>query len=225
MNIQGILLDIDDTLYDYKKLHLLALTRLSEFTDRRLSIKRAQFFKAYEEARKEVHKIHLGRASSHNRLLYLQRALEILGRSPFDAWQLNNLYWDTFINNLKVEEGVFEFLESVKNKKICLLTDLTADIQHRKVQKMGLDKYVDAIVTSEEAGSEKPNKQIFILGLKKLGLSADKVCMIGDDFEKDIIGALKMGIQPFWLNKGSINKKKNKVITFINFRELKKILS
>lgn len=225
MKIKGILLDIDNTLYDYKKINLVALSRVSKFADQYYSICKAEFLEAYEKARKEVHKTHSGRASSHNRLLYLQKALEILGRSPFGAWQLYNLYWDVFIDNLKIENDALKFLESIKYKKICLLTDLTADIQHRKVQKMGLDKYADAIVTSEEAGSEKPNKQIFILGLKKLGLPVNKVCMIGDDYEKDIVGALNMDIQAFWLNKGSSCGRNDKVVEFTRFSELIKILS
>ncbi len=65
--------------------------------------------------------------------------------------------------------------------KICLITDLTASIQFRKIINTKMDKYIDFVVTSEEAGVEKPDSVIFSLALSKLGLSSGEVIMIGDD--------------------------------------------
>ena len=62
-------------------------------------------------------------------------------------------------------------------------------------------KYLNHLVTSEEAGCEKPGQNIFRLALEKLNLEANEVCMIGDNFDKDIIGASNVSIQSIWLNR------------------------
>lgn len=64
-----------------------------------------------------------------------------------------NIYWDAFLENIIPFDGVYKLLEKYKNN-ICLVTDLTAHIQYRKVEKLKLNEYCQAIVTSEEAGKE-----------------------------------------------------------------------
>ena len=79
--------------------------------------------------------------------------------------------------------------------RIAVLTDMTAHIQYRKLERLGLTNYVDFIVTSEEAGGEKPERVMFELILDKLQLAAEDVLMVGDSQTKDIDGALCCGMQ------------------------------
>ena len=60
-----------------------------------------------------------------------------------------------------------------------------------------MDKYIGYLVTSDEAGKEKPYKDIFKLALKKLGLKASEVIMLGDNEVKDLQGAEKLGIDTY----------------------------
>ena len=83
-------------------------------------------------------------------------------------FKIYNIYWDTFLENMIPFDEVYEFLEKYKNK-ICLVTDLTAHIQYRKIEKLRLNKYISRVVTSEEVGKEKPHPYMFILALEKLG--------------------------------------------------------
>jgi putative hydrolase of the HAD superfamily len=155
---------------------------------------------AYEKARKKVHNELNETAASHNRLLYFQNMCEILTINPIQqSLKLYNIYWDTFLENITPFEGVYELLEKYQNK-ICLVTDLTAHIQYRKIHKLKLNQYCQSIVTSEEAGKEKPNPLMFKLALQKLNLKSSEVCMIGDNFKKDIFGANSLNIHTIWLN-------------------------
>ena len=99
-------------------------------------------------------------------------------------------------------ENVTEYLEAHKSKgvKICILTDLTAHIQYRKIEKLGLAKYVDFLVTSEEVGVEKPHPSMFIKALQKLECKPSEAVMIGDSWSKDIVGANALGIPSIWIN-------------------------
>lgn len=78
---------------------------------------------------------------------------------------------------------------------VCLITDLTAEIQLRKIVHLKIEKLIDLVVSSEEAGADKPHNSIFALALKKLRLSRKEVVMIGDDSRKDIKGARALGIR------------------------------
>jgi len=223
MKYKGLILDIDNTLYDYKSTHENAFELLVLETKKETNKNKDTVIEAYIQARKEIHIELSETASSHNRLLYIQRMLELLHVNSMNlSLKLYNTYWNTFLNTMKPYNNVIEFLNHHKDKSICLLTDLTAHIQHRKVEKLGLDKYADFIVTSEEAGKEKPHPYMFMLALKKMNLNSSEVCMIGDSYKKDIIGASQLGIQSFWLNRANIKKSYNNtyITEFKNFKEL-----
>jgi len=122
---------------------------------------------------------------------------------------------------MKFDDGVIEFFNSFKGTDICLITDLTAHIQYRKIKKLGLDKYIKQIITSEEAGVEKPNPVMFNMALQKLDKSVSDVCMIGDNYTKDIIGATSLGINSFWMNRENEEKEIHPLCyEFKNFIEL-----
>ena len=57
---------------------------------------------------------------------------------------------------------------------------MTAQIQFRKLVYFGLDEFFDYVVTSEEAGADKPDKMPFKVALEKLQLEPENIWMIGD---------------------------------------------
>jgi putative hydrolase of the HAD superfamily len=225
--IKGILLDIDNTLYDYKHSHSFAKKRLIDYCSNRFNLPKDLIISSYEKGRLFVHIELSETAASHNRLLYIQKMLEILNLNPtIYAMDIYNIYWDSFLEHLIPFDGIYLFLEKFKNN-ICLLTDLTAHIQYRKIKKLGLEKYCDKLVTSEETGREKPHPYMFMLGLKKLNLKPNEVCMIGDSFKKDILGAVNLGINAIWLNHDGIKEstQREELITEVNsFNEIIEII-
>ncbi len=223
LKYKGLLLDIDNTLYNYNFSHEKAIKSVFEFCFKTFNLDKFQLKTAYIFARGKVRIELASTASSHNRLLYFQKMLEILNLNPLKySLELYNIYWDNFLENIFLFDGVKE-LFSKYNQKICLVTDLTAHIQHSKVQKFSLDNYCDLIVTSEEVGHEKPHPYIFMRALQKLGLTAKNVCMIGDNFEKDVMGANDLGIDSVWCNHE--NKKHDyKGLNITEVKSFKEIL-
>ncbi len=223
---RGILMDLDNTLYDYVQAHTAALEEALRFLSSKVKISASELEEFYDKARDQIHDELKGKAASHNRLLYFQRMSEMMEENSLaHALKAYDVYWGTYIDNISLFEGVKEFLEKNSEKKICLVTDLTADIQHKKLNSLGLMKYFNYLVTSEEAGREKPAQEIFLLALKKLGCKANEVCMIGDDYEKDIKGAARLGIHAFWFNRSGQKKKLGEnVVSFKDFNELLMLL-
>lgn len=189
----AILFDTDNTLYPYDPAHETAMRAVREKVTRTFSIDGEAFDRAYDEARGQVKKRLHHTASSHSRLLYFQRMLEIigLGSQVMLALDFEQTYWRTFLSNAVLFDDVKELLDDLRLLGIptAIVTDLTAQIQFRKVVYFGLDHYFDYIVTSEEAGFDKPHQAPFQIALEKMRPKGDCIWMIGDNPVNDIQGA------------------------------------
>lgn len=227
--VKGIIFDLDNTLYEYEEINLSAIDNLGAYVCEKLGITISEFRQAFDYAR-EATKIGMSEcASQHNRMIYCQKALEYLNVNPtLYALEMYDTYWNTMLEQMKLNDGVLELMEKLQKKgiNIGICTDLTTHIQHRKIRKLGLGSYVDYIVTSEEAGVEKPNIKIFQLILNKMGLEAKDTLFVGDSFQKDIIGAFQAGMKPVWYNKIKQAIPQDKVMFYeiSNFYELEKYL-
>ncbi len=190
---QAVLFDLDNTLYPYDPAHEAAWRAVVDKLSGAFSITPRRCEQAFREARDQV-KAQLGRtASSHSRLLYFQRMLEIegLGSRLLSVLDLEQTYWRTFLRNAVPFDGVRELLDDLRLSDIpvALVTDLTAQIQFRKLVYWRLDNDFDSVVTSEEAGADKPHEAPFRLVREKVRAAGDVLWMIGDDPEADIRGA------------------------------------
>ena len=202
--VKAVLLDLDNTLYEYEPCHQYALKSCWQYLKKNHKISFAQFKKNYEVARQSVKKYTLGQAASHSRFLYFQRFLEkIYGKTNIVLTiELEELYWKNFFKKMKLFNGVLDFLKKCRknNIKVCLITDLTAKIQFEKINHLKIGKYLNFVVSSEEAGHDKPHQDIFKLALEKLELRPKDVILIGDDYEKDLAGGEKIGIKTILIN-------------------------
>lgn len=207
--------DLDDTLYNYKNVNEIALDELRKYTCSTLNISGKLFDEAFKYGRNSTKEGLEEYAAGHNRMIYCQKTLEFLGINPIlYSLEMYEVYWNTILENMKLNEGVLELFEYLKENKIkiAICTDLTTNIQHRKLRKLEIDKYIDCIVTSEEAGAEKPNIKMFNLCLKKLQISNNEAFYVGDSFKKDIVGANNAGILPIWYTRLNESIKKSDFI-------------
>lgn len=189
----AILFDTDNTLYPYEPAHIAAQSAVKKKVISTFSIRAEEFDAASKEARDQVKKRLKHAASSHSRLLYMQRMLEImgLGSQVLLALDFEQTYWRTFLTNAVLFDEVKELLDDIRVLGIptAVVTDLTAQIQFRKMVYFSLDHYFDYIVTSEEAGFDKPHEAPFQIALEKMRPKGDCIWMIGDDPVDDIRGA------------------------------------
>ena len=189
----AILFDTDNTLYPYNPAHASAQTAVRDKAVATLSITPDEFDKAFHEARNQVKERLRHTAASHSRLLYFQRMLEImgLGSQVLLALDFEQTYWRTFLSTAILFDDVKELLDDIRLLDIptAIVTDLTAQIQFRKIVYFGLDHYFDYIVTSEEAGFDKPHAAPFKIALEKMCPRGDCIWMIGDNPDSDIRGA------------------------------------
>ena len=189
-----ILLDLDNTLYEYAPCHAAGMEAAQAVAEENLNIAKADFERHYAEARAEIKARIKGQAASHNRLLYFQRALERAGFAceVRTALQLEKAYWCAYLDRIKLFEFVHDFLDDLRIAEIpvIIVTDLTAAIQYRKVLLLGLDGVIDGIITSEGSGSDKPAPSSFQIATERVsGAGKGSIWMIGDNPESDLAGA------------------------------------
>lgn len=192
--VRGILLDLDNTLYEYEPANKSGLSACFAVLMKRFNLSKEDMDRMYARARDEVKSRIGGTAASHSRLLYFQTLLEnYLGKTDvLLTLRLEKIFWKNFFKKMNLRFGAEAFLAELKKNgiKICLITDLTARVQMEKLKFLSVDKYLDFVVSSEEAGRDKPHKDIFNLALKKLRLRPKECLLIGDDPAKDAPEAL-----------------------------------
>jgi len=195
---KAVLFDLDDTLYEYEPANQKGLREAYSILKKEIKISFDKFIKLYKLSRAEVHRELAGTASSHSRVIYFQRLVEKTHKTVESdvILKLHKAYWAAFMGNMKLRKGVLQTLKQLKKEglKIAIISDLTTSIQLRKMSELKITPYVDVLVTSEEAGSEKPTPIMFLLTLNKLNLLPQDVIMVGDDPTSDIEGANSVGI-------------------------------
>ena len=87
--------------------------------------------------------------------------------------------------------------------KLAILTAGESKHQWNKVVMLGLDKWFsrENIIVTGDVGISKPDVRLCRLLENKLGLTPDELWMIGDNYDKDIIGALDSGWHSVWINR------------------------
>lgn len=209
---KALFFDLDNTLYNYDLSHKHALRAVYDEFSKESDIGFDMFLDLYNSSKYEIHRELIGTASSHNRAIYLQRLIEkIKGTvNPRVILSLYETYRETFFHYVKPFDWVVALLSSLKDKwiDIAIVTNFTAQIQLRKIHYLGLDEYIDVLVSSEEAGSEKPHPSVFLMAANKLQVLPKDVVMVGDNPIDDIEGAnhLQMTTILFWRKEGNVEK-------------------
>lgn len=204
--LKAAIFDVDNTLYDYDAAHAPAYRALSAFACEKLSLTQEAFDELHAAASRML-EAHSGGhcAAIHNRLIRYQLMLESLGQPIALAPAMAELYWGTLLRQMRACPGARESLARIKalGLTVGIGTNMTADWQFSKLERLGLLPYIDFMVSSEEAGAEKPDRRLFDLCVKKAGCDAGECAFIGDSLKGDALGARNAGLRPVWFCPGS----------------------
>jgi putative hydrolase of the HAD superfamily len=175
--------DLDNTLYEYGIANASGKAALTSFLSQHLGRTEIDISHLLAESRLRV-KDRLGStASSHSRLLYIRDLLVQLNVHTNAAFALEceQVFWREYLQNTQLFPGVEELFSVLRLAKtrLVLVTDLSSQIQLRKLAWLGLDKTFEVIVTSEEAGGDKKTGMPEAL-LRELVSPVDEVWSIGD---------------------------------------------
>ena len=189
-----VVLDLDGTLYRYEPCHEMGMQALFEYLTSQLGVSRNEFQTMYDQARSGVKQRLNNVASSHSRLIYLEQLMIDfnLGFRPKILLQGSQIYWSTFLGQMDMEVGVEEFLLACRQigAQVAIVTDLTSEIQLRKIVRLGIETYIDYFITSEFIGSDKETMAGFGYLNGLLGESPNSHVWYLGDSSNDVPNAL-----------------------------------
>jgi len=224
---RAVLVDIDNTLYAYEPCHRAgmdaAASAAAELADRWRSAE--QFLRDFQAARTEV-KRRLGRcAAAHSRLLYFKEMVDSCpGQADLEAaTRLETAYWTAYGRRMSVEPGACELLEQLRRSGVRLawVSNYTTARQIWKLRQLEMHRCGAALVTSEEAGSEKPDPAIVDLALARLGRTSEETWLVGDSLEEDIAVARARNIFPILLTRGAGGGSDNRYFSASSWQEIR----
>lgn len=101
--------------------------------------------------------------------------------------------------NRRLEKSDSQFLEEKVDfiYNIGIITDGKASVQWNKIKLLDLEKLVDKIIVTDDYGLEfwKPNEFAYIEMLNYFKCKKEQCIYVGDNANKDFIGARKVGIE------------------------------
>ena len=211
-SVKSVIFDIDNTLYDFAYCNEAALSRLREYAHENFAWTAETFNEKHLAVQKEIYSQIGYNGSCRDRMLRYQKMLEHSALPLFPhAAKMFELYWSTLLENLQPYEEVYEVLRTLKENKIKIGigTDMTPYIQFKKLEKMNILNFIDFMVTSEEAGEEKPSPKLFQMCLNKAGCSKSECLFVGDDLRKDYEGAKNFGMRALLINRKNNQQSEN----------------
>ncbi|MFX1517913.1 MAG: HAD family hydrolase [Promethearchaeota archaeon] len=204
--IKGIVFDIDGTLLNHEQAVEKALTKLYLLMKSKIRHSRFdEFLLAWKTNTDKYIKEYLDGFLSFKQ----QRILRV--QSVFNkwncpltsdkAWELFKIYLNEYEKNWILYEDVVPCLAMLKDFPLGVISDGNAEQQRRKLEFTSISSYFRSIIISGEVGLQKPHPKLFKMSAKELNLSLDEILYVGDQLEKDALGAFKAGMQGVLINR------------------------
>jgi len=162
-------------------------------------------------------------------ILHVKRFYSTLEKFGIDNEILAKEIADDYIASLPNKTHLFPYthqiLEYLSNRyTLHIITNGFEEVQYKKMESSGLSKYFDQIITSEDAGFKKPDKNIFTYSLNRTHSKAEESLMIGDEIEVDILGAKSVGMDQVLVNYQKIPHNEEITYEVFSLQELVQIL-
>lgn len=227
MEFKHIFFDLDHTLWDFEKNSNLTFKEL--FSTHKIHLELEDFLGVYTPINFDYWKRYREEKVSKDELRYgrLKDTFDALNYKVSDKLihQLSYDYIAILPNNNYLFDGVFELLDYLESKyTLHIITNGFEEVQQLKLEKSGIIKYFDKIITSESVGVKKPNPRVFKYALERVGTIPEYCVMVGDNLEADIIGALNCGITSIHFNLHDEKFEQKKYISVSSLLEIKQYL-
>lgn len=228
-----LFIDLDNTLYDFSgnsREAYIAVYNLLDYDRWFRSFE--HYYEIYEEYNLRLWALYAeGKITKeHLNAERYSHPLRVVGAPDPEA--IGAQFWDEAMKRLPLGSRLMphakEILTYLRPKyKMYILSNGFTELQSRKMQSAGIAHYFDGMILSEDIGVNKPNPAIFTHALQVAESTAEESLMIGDNYEVDIEGAQRVGIDQVFYNisKKDLNPEHPQpTFTVTSLLELKEIL-
>lgn len=194
--IKAVVFDLDHTLFDrygtIKKIIDEVPFPELPFKD---TLSRGEIFEAIKYAEKEFIYLSFGQV-----IEYFQKNGMLKDDTDIDN------YYNKYIKPQYMKTAVpFPFTKPTlaclrqMGIRVSLITNGQPEIQHRKIELLGLQNEFEQILVGGNFGIGKPEPAIFGEMARLMGLTPHEMLYVGDHPKSDIFGARNVGYTPVWV--------------------------
>jgi putative hydrolase of the HAD superfamily len=223
--------DLDHTLWDFETNSIHTLDVL--YTEFELANKGVSTFDDFNSVYHEINdklwaRFRNGQLSRED--LRWKRMWQTLVHYRVNDIALAKQMSERYLDVLPTQNNLFPYAIEVlaycqeKNYELHLITNGFELTQHQKLRHANIDIYFDRMITSEEAMSMKPQKEIFEYAMRETGANAGNSLMIGDALDIDILGAQRVGMDQVYFNPNEIAHAEKPTYEISSLIEMKEIV-
>jgi beta-phosphoglucomutase family hydrolase len=180
--IKAIIFDMDGVLVDSEPFHI--------------EIEKQQFRQYKLSVSKEEHAQYMGVASDVMwKEIAEHHSINVSVEDLIEQFKIKSIRYFSELDEIPVMPGLIDLLEKLRSKNFPMAVASSSYPEIIKIilEKTGLRKYFDVVVSSQEAGKSKPEPDVFLLAARKLGIPA-KDCLVVEDSANGIKAAQAAGM-------------------------------
>lgn len=210
--VTAILLDLDNTIFDFDKAEAIALKKTLEYFGVEPSDEIAgkyhvindKYWKMLENHQVTRDELRVQRFEE----FFREIGLEVPGSMG------TQVYEPLLGTGHYYVEHAEELLDKLVGKyDLYIASNGTSKTQWGRIGSAGLEKICKGIYISEDMGVNKPEKGFFDYIFNKENLKRDEVVIVGDSLSSDMQGGINAGIKTIWYNPR--NKVTDKAVDYV----------
>ena len=200
MRYKAILMDADDTLFDFHQCERNAIVHTLEH----IGITDPDAPSVYSRLNRVCWTDFENGLITQARLKIrrFEELLNTYGVKGFAAPDVSGYYESMLANEAILLDGALETVQKIAEKRpIAIVTNGIARCQRGRMAISPIGKYTSALIISEEIGCQKPNPKMIEAALEALGgIKPEEALMVGDSLNSDMRCAQYAGVDGCWYN-------------------------
>ncbi len=227
---QCVFFDLDHTLWDYDSNCAATLQELY----RRYGLENRgvtsfpEFLKTFFRVNNTLWD-NYDRGHIHRDVIRLERFHRVLKEAGIDDYEMSlRLSHDYLSESPRGKNLMPQAIETLdylaRTYPLYIITNGFDEIQSTKLASSGIHTYFKKIITSEQAGHKKPQREIFDYALKQDGYLSHQAIMIGDNLLTDMAGARNAEVDHVFFNPNKVKHEEAVTYEISRLVELRDIL-
>ena len=198
--IRNVLLDLDDTLFDFGKCERMAL--IETFTE--IGIKPSEKIVSEYSEINDMYWKRLERKEVTRQQVLTGRFQTLFSKFGifFSGEEANEIYKNKLGEQSFFIDGAIDLLNELqKDYDLYIVSNGTATVQDSRIERAKIAKYFKKIFISERMGVNKPDSLFFQKCFEHIrNFKKEETVIIGDSLSSDIKGGENAGIRAIWYN-------------------------